>query len=100
MATVKNAFGIERNDYRVLNKDMKKSLQKIYGGDLPRFTSLGGYSLVYYNNQHEVFCGHCAATPSNAVSVWEVFDEGPAKSCDDCGDAIESSYGDSDEDNA
>ncbi len=65
---------------------------------LPAFSSVGCYTLIYLDSSDNVLCAPCATedglTENNAHPFWE----GPDMSCDECGDVMESSYGDPDAD--
>jgi hypothetical protein len=56
--------------------------------------------MVYDTQDGLTVCPDCANEPdtSDPVVSGDVYWEGPAMSCDDCGRPIESAYGDPDED--
>lgn len=95
METVTKVFGLSRNDLRVLTGERKKELA-YPDGKLPKFSSWGGYTLLYFAVDGEVLCAPCASIPSNKAAVYDVFYEGPAEHCVECYAEIESSYGDPD----
>lgn len=71
-------------------------------GTLPPYAD-GGYPLVYTDEDGSVLCAECAtrdmADPDGVWTVngWFLHYEGPPEWCDHCGEAIESAYGDPDE---
>ena len=95
MHTVKKVFGLPRNDFRVLTGERKKELA-FPDGQLPKFTSLGSYTLLYFAVDGEILCAPCASIPSNKAAVYDVFYEGHSEYCVECNGEIESSYGDPD----
>lgn len=70
---------------------------------LPRYTSIGGYPLVYYTRDGLLICAACAERETDAsqeVIGADVHWEGPALVCDDgsadngaCQGEIASAYG-------
>lgn len=95
MHTVQKVFGLSRNDLRVLTGERKKELA-FPDGQLPKFTSWGGYTLLYFGVDGAILCAPCASEPYNKAAVYDVFYEGPAEYCVECNGEIESSYGDPD----
>lgn len=103
---------LEENDYREAfeaHRDLQQWMAKggfsptwgdwegakeAYDGfkTLPRYTSIGNYPLVYFNDS-DTFC-HCCAVPEG-FEEWDatVYWEGSAIACDLCGEMIESAYG-------
>lgn len=68
-------------------------------GTLPAYAWPGGYTLMYHTRDGLTVCADCAnreVDDGQAVVGQDVYWEGPTMSCDDCGVAIESSYGDPD----
>ena len=65
---------------------------------LPRFSSVGGYSILYLDAEDNVLCACCASLEGLLDINGHPFWEGPALDCDECGETIESSYGDPDQD--
>jgi hypothetical protein len=66
------------------------------GADLPAFTSLGSYTLVYRRENGEELCAACASTnarDASPVDHVQTYDEGDPLECDECDAMIESSYG-------
>lgn len=76
-----------------------KALREENDGQLPNFTGLGGYPLVYFTADGLVICPDCAneTDTSDPVVAVDVYYEGPDVACDDCGKAIKSAYGDPEE---
>lgn len=66
-------------------------------GTRPEATLLGGYPLLYFTRSSLTVCAACAndaeKDESDPVVASDVFWEGPALTCDDCGVTIESAYG-------
>ncbi len=74
----------------------------------PAFTSLGCYPVLYLDSEDNVLCADCVrrevpdmcglsrhhAPHKPYTPRGDVYWEGPPMSCDECGDAIESAYGD------
>ncbi len=57
---------------------------------LPQYTSIGSYTILYVDSKSgECYCAECAKPEHDAGT----FDEGEPIPCDECGTAIESSYG-------
>lgn len=66
-------------------------------GKLPAFTSVGCYPLAYYNvPKGEMYCPKCANDTSKELTLTDadVYWEGAPHDCDECGEPIESAYGD------
>lgn len=74
-------------------------------GSLPPATMPGLYPIVYLDGQGSTLCPDCANADDGDPSVWPdqqprdwyIYYEGPAIYCDECGEAIESAYGDPEE---
>lgn len=69
-------------------------------GTYPSYAFPGGYPLVYYTRDGMTICADCASKEvdySQEAIAYDVYWEGPAIVCDDCGVEIESAYGDPDE---
>ncbi len=68
-------------------------------GRLPSYAWPGGYPLVYVTEDGLTVCPECANEPdtSDPVAYGDVYWEGPLLPCDDCGEMMESAYGDPDE---
>ena len=68
-------------------------------GHFISLTWIGGYPCYYLDNENNVLCPDCAnkVGMSTEVVAGDVYEEGPVMYCDDCGAAIESAYGDPDE---
>ena len=64
-----------------------------------RVTSLGGYSLLYYDlRTGDVFCPDCAAFERFRARLHpDVHWEGPSEQCAGCGCELPSAYGDPDQ---
>lgn len=66
-----------------------------HNGQLPAHVWPGGYQMIYITKDGQVVCPACAnAERDDPPIAGDVFWEGPAIECDDCGKRIESSYGD------
>ena len=79
---------------------------------LPRFTSLGGYTMLYLAGDGEPLCASCADSPESRAATaapasdfpdrdWRIvavgpYWEGPTLNCAHCSADIESSYSDPD----
>lgn len=59
---------------------------------LDRFTSIGGYPLAYLRN-HKCVCAGCASLLGCKPEDCGVHWEGESLECDECGEPIESAYG-------
>ena len=73
------------------------TMQRNEDGTLPAFAWPGGYTLIYYTRDGETVCADCAnreVDDSQAVIGQDIYWEGPALDCGDCGKVLESSYGD------
>lgn len=71
-------------------------------GQLPSFSSVGGYTLVYLTKQDHTLCAECAGQlrpHDDKVTDVETYDEGSDLECDGdgCSNVLESSYGDPEE---
>jgi hypothetical protein len=66
-----------------------------FGGELPNYAD-GGYPIVYYDKNGESFCGKCASNYQgfDPIKYADVYYEGPPQQCAECGEEIESAYGD------
>jgi len=77
-------------------------LVSVKTGELPHRTNIGGYGLTYIGNFDDVLCADCAnqwdaeGIAENVVGGF-VHWEGAPLVCDNCNCAIESEYGDPDE---
>lgn len=66
----------------------------------------GGYPVMYLDKQGSILCPECARAadadraenPDLAPVDGDVYWEGPAMACDECGAEIESAYGDPESD--
>jgi hypothetical protein len=65
-------------------------------GKLPAYAWPGGYQITYLTRDGLEICPDCAnqEDASDPVTDGDVYWEGPAITCDDCGKEIESAYGD------
>ncbi len=77
------------------------SVYQIVGGkegeDLPSFSSIGGYTIIYYSKEEDPYCGECASQHQeehNPILHAGTYDEGPDLFCTECGKTIMASYGD------
>ena len=63
-------------------------------GQLPSFTLLGGYPLLYLDAQNNVLCPDCAndADCDPPASDYGINWEDPFLTCDQCSQRIESAY--------
>ncbi len=69
--------------------------------ELPSYSSVGGYTIIYYTRSEEPVCGKCATVwddDTDVVTHVGSYDEGPTVQCCECGTDIASSYGDPDAD--
>lgn len=76
-------------------------LEKIRFDDysLPKYAD-GGYPLYYLDEQNNILCPTCANEDAgDPVVAYGIHYEGPPITCDDCSVAIESAYGDPEEEN-
>lgn len=62
---------------------------------LPSCTPFGSYTLIYVDRAGEEHCGKCANNVDLELELdsFGTYDEGPTLECASCGDEIESSYG-------
>lgn len=71
-------------------------------GKLPAYAWPGGYPLIYLDKRDRVMCPACANLPKHERSNCgnpiggDVYWEGPELECDECGEMIQSAYGDPD----
>lgn len=67
-------------------------------GDFIEWTEAG--NVVYYDDEGNELCAKCANKKdmSTTVVAVDIHEEGPAIRCDDCGEGIESNYGDPEDD--
>lgn len=78
----------------LLSEYGQKELEERY----PKYAWPGGYTVVYYDDEGEVYCADCARqTNANTKVTPVVYDEGPSMFCTECNAELESSYGDPDE---
>lgn len=65
---------------------------------LPAFTPFGSHTMIYVEKSGAEVCAKCAANTEKQLSLvdYGTYDEGPVIECAECGDDIESSYGDPD----
>ena len=66
--------------------------------NLPSFTSIGCYTIIYVTKNNDCLCGDCATSWDkdnewNPVKTSSTYDEGPDMECNGCANMIESSYG-------
>ncbi len=68
---------------------------------LDHYTSLGSYPLVYVSSEGDTYCGTCMLKELRAGNVrhpegcsYGAHYEGPPDACCECGEEIESAYGD------
>ena len=66
------------------------------GAELPAYAWPGGYPVVYYTRDGLTVCARCAnvTDTSDPVVGGDIYWEGPALTCEDMGEIIESAYGD------
>lgn len=71
------------------------------GGNLPQYSSVGGYIVLYVDDRAgDALCAACATRivrdggPEADRMVYGNFHEGPSEYCADCGRELESDYGD------
>lgn len=78
-----------------------KVIVKNEDGSFPAYAWPGGYPIVYYSAEGNVYCPECAnqteAEPE--IAFWDIYYEGGPEICNGCGTLIESAYGDPEEDN-
>lgn len=83
-----------------------RKLHRDEDGTLPAYAWPGGYQIIYLTKSNCLLCPDCANKTdrdpdhSDPVVAQDIFYEGASEWCEDCGEAIESAYGDPDsEDN-
>lgn len=96
----------ESLDYPVCCEDCKDRLpvpltqdgERYMDEVMPKYAWPGGYTVVYYDKDGEVWCPDCRreANPEYGFSSPQTYDEGPIIQCAECNGDIESSYGDPD----
>lgn len=68
--------------------------------DYPAATKAGGYPMIYHTDFGNMVCACCAKKLENdaceTVEDFQVYWEGSAIQCDECGEMMESAYGDPD----
>lgn len=67
--------------------------EMMYQGKLPKYTSLGSYTIIYLDKRCDVFCAGCATKNLAEIVYAETYDEGAPLNCEECSTEIESSYG-------
>lgn len=74
-------------------KEIKKSV-----GKLPDRTTSLGYAVIYATDFGRNVCDECAKEIEDdqyeTLEAYTSYEEGPAIECDECGEMIESDYGD------
>lgn len=68
-------------------------------GKFPAFAFPGAYTIIYFDVCGNILCADCASLPSmlgSEIVDYDLYDEGPDLSCDNCPAVIKSSYGDPD----
>lgn len=78
-----------------LNETVERMMKE--EGSCPDVSSIGGYTLIYFDKQDNVMCGGCATKNAKDIVALRTYDEGAAIECTDCGEQIESSYGEPEE---
>lgn len=75
-----------------------KELRADNDGQLPAFAWPGGYPMYYLTRSGLSICAVCASEPdtSDPVVDGDTYMEGPGMQCEDCGQVIDSAYGDPD----
>lgn len=68
-------------------------------GEIPQHAE--GYPLIYVTTEGDTLCPKCAAKPRASIAgapvcAFDIFYEGAPMQCDDCGEEIQSAYGDPD----
>ncbi len=84
---------------RKLREEVRRMVGATAGHPLPRYTSLGSYTILYVTKRGETLCAKCAEADTqedDPVVGGQVFWEGPSEFCVNCNVEIESSYGDPD----
>lgn len=81
---------------------MLRDVERLRGedGKLISFAWPGGYPVQYYTKDGLTVCPECAnrdVDQSQEVVGGDVYWEGPPTPCEDCGELIESAYGDPEE---
>lgn len=69
-------------------------------GELPAFSSYGGYPIFYLNNHNDILCPDCAndhAEYDETIIDYDVNWEDDSLYCDHCSGRIESAYGEEEE---
>lgn len=66
-------------------------------GKLPAFSFPGLYPIFYLNDREDILCAECAAKNAEEVVNHSIYWEGPSMYCDECGEEIQSAYGDPEE---
>lgn len=70
------------------------------GEELPAFTFPGGYPIIYFVDKDAAVCASCATQAPEEVHASHAHMEGPAIDCSVCGEAVESAYGDPEEEDS
>ena len=65
--------------------------------ELPKFTMIGGYPILYLTDLDEVLCSACASTEEYEIAARGVNWEDPRIFCECCEERIESAYADESE---
>jgi DNA-directed RNA polymerase subunit RPC12/RpoP len=74
----------------------------VKGGRLDAYSGLGGYPIIYIDNKSgDLFCAGCAEKERDGNGtplIHDTYMEGAPEHCEECGEEIESAYGDPDAD--
>ncbi len=82
--------------HSAIHPSIYKIVGKTEGEKLPSFSSIGGYTIIYYSKKEDPYCGDCASKHDeehNPILHAGSYDEGADVYCTECGRTIESSYG-------
>lgn len=74
-----------------------RDLERLTDGQLPSFSSVGAYTLLYLTlPDNDTLCAGCATEEIDTTDtevICDIYWEGDPIECDECGKQIESSYG-------
>jgi len=77
-------------------------VERRHDGSFPSVTSVGAYPIIYITRHNDTVCAACVDAHNDGNGDWNpvviagVYYEGADKTCEECGEAIPSAYGDPD----
>ena len=97
-----NKAAIQHFSQRARESKKITKLREYYDGQLPYYTSIGGYPLFYVDKENSALCPTCANELNDssqfAIVDYDINYEDSNLYCDQCSKQIQSAYGDDDDD--